>query len=705
MGNKKRILSILIALLLFAGQAVAAEEQTVEMNFKDADIETVVKFISKLTGKNFILDDKSAGRGKVTVISPTPLTKDEAYEVFQAILGVKELTLVPAGKILKIISQQEAKQTNIETLSGPGKPGDRYVTRLVPLSNVDVSTVAKILDPLRSKHSSIVAYEPTNTLIITDAYSNIERLLGIIKAIDIEAVGPEMRIFQVKFASADTIAGILRQSVVESGGRTTPRRQPAKARGAASRPATASVQGGAQVTTKIIADERTNSLIVIADLDTLGEVEKLLATLDVEIPSGTGRINVYSLKYADAENVANVLSAIYKSASPKDKGRKPKIPGQPGAANTPAQLQSRAGGVSVSFDEPVSITADKATNSLVIVAVQQDYQTLKAVIEQLDIRRPQVLIEAAIMEMSYYRTRELGVEWRSTTDANSSGKNVFGGTNFGGFSNLSNMIVTDTSGDTATSYINPYATPSGLFLGAVDGSIELGGLSFPNIGALVNALQTRSDVEILSTPHLLTTDNEEAEIIVSDNIPFQTSEKFDSNGNPIFTYEYRDVGLKLTFTPQINDDGYIKLKLFQEISDVVSIATGTNENAPSTTKRSAKTTVVVKDGATVVIGGLIQNDRNITRNEVPCLGDIPILGMFFGSDGNEVDKKNLMMFLTPHIIRNSSDLEKLTAEKRREYDEFAEEMKKKASQDYEDDWDEFEDEETPADEADAADGE
>ena len=415
---------------------------------------------------------------------------------------------------------------------------------------------------------------------------------------------------------------------------------------------------GGEEPAKIIPDARTNSLIVIADRETLQEIKRMVEALDMAMPSGTGLINVVPLRYADAENVASVLNSISKGATPT----KPKAPGQPAGAPPAPQTQTKGGEISsAQFEEPVGITADKATNALVIVSTPQDFQTLRQVIEKLDVRRPQVLVEALVIEMSYTRSLELGVEWRTTTDPTSSGFNVIGGSNFGNMSSMAGLAT------------NPLSGPTGMFVAAIDGTVKIGDTVFPNIGALLKALQEKGDVDVLSTPHLLTTDNEEAEIIVSNNIPFQTSEKFDSNGNPIFTFEYRDVGLTLRFTPQINDDDFVKLKLFQEISDVLETSTGGSTNAPSTTKRSAKTTVVMRDNATVVIGGLIQDGRKATQSAVPCLGDIPILGALFRSRHTSKDKTNLMIFLTPRIVREAKDLEALTKKKRGEHEKFMEE--------------------------------
>ncbi len=625
---------IVVAVLLAAASAAWAGPKAITMNFKDAELADVVKFISELTGKNFILDERV--RGKITVISPGEVTPEEAYEVFQAILHVKGYTLVRASEhVYKIVSTKEAKQSAIETLRDGAEPGDRFVTRLVPLEHVDADVIAGILAPLVSRDSAVVAYAPTNTLILTDSYSNIERLLKIIRALDVKTVDTVFEVIPLRYAAAETMAKTLSQALTDKG--KTRRRPPTRRKG------TVQVQAERTVV-KIIPDSRTNSLIVVADPDTLGEIKAMIKALDVEIPRGTGKINVYYLKYADAENVASVLTAISKSARTRPK------PGQP-QVRKPKVTE-----VPVEFEEPVQITADKATNSLVIIASPQDYETLKGVIEKLDVRRPQVLVEALILEMSYEKSLELGVEWRTVDNPARDGKTVVGGTNFGTITPLMQ---------------NPLNIPSGLFIGAVKGTITFNNQTFLNVGALVRALQKSGDVNVLSTPHILTTDNEEAEIIVSDNIPFQTSQKFDSNGNPIYTFEYRDVGLTLRITPQINEDDYVKLKIFQEISQIVSTTTGTAVNAPTTTKRSAKTTVVVKDNTTVVIGGLIKDNSQVNVSSVPCLGDIPVLGFLFRTSTNRNQKTNLLIFLTPHIIKSMEQIEDITRTKREEYDRAA----------------------------------
>jgi general secretion pathway protein D len=618
--------------------------QKITLNFKDAPLDAVVQFMSRVTGKSFILDADQRQWGRVTLISPdqVQVTTAEAYEIFQAMLNLKGMTIVPTGaNVYKIVQIQVAPSTTVETVRTAAPPGDRVVTRIIPLQYVDASEIVQVISPLVGKGAPVIAYPATNTLIVIDSYANIERLMGIIQTLDVETVDTVMEIIPLRFAAADTMAKNLTQVVTDRARPAARRRAPARGQANVQQVQTESTA------VKIISDPRTNSLIIVADPQTMDDIKALIASLDVEIPKGSGKINVYYLKYADAENVAGVLTSISKSAGTKAK------PGQP-QAPTPA---AKATEVSVEFEEPVQITADKTTNSLVIIASPQDYETLKAVIEKLDIRRPQVLVDALIAEMSYEKALQLGVEWRTTNDPTTGNLAGFASSNFG------------TIGSVATG--GPLAVPQGLALGVVKGTINFGGVEFLNVGALLRALQTDADVNVLSSPHLLTTDNEEAEIIVSDNIPFKTSEKFDSNGNPISTFEYRDVGLTLRFTPQINEDDFVKLKIFQETSQVLSTATGGSTNAPSTTRRSAKTTVVVKDATTVVIGGLVSDDTQLSKSSIPCLGDIPLLGYLFQNSNKQGRKKNLLIFLTPRVVTDMARLEEVTRDKRDLYEENA----------------------------------
>lgn len=653
-----KLLRILLVLALLGLPAAASAEAAgkVALNFKDAEIEGVVKFISELTGKNFILDERV--RGKITVISPTELTLPEAYEVFQSILGVKGFTIVPAAdNVFKIMPLAEAKQSNIETDDKTGDPGDRLVTRLVTLKNASPTSLIQILDQLRSRFGGVTAYEPSNLLIITDSNSNIERLMNIIQALDVPSPGVEMEIFRLSYADASSVSNTLSAALAQTGTKRRSARVPMPGQ------PPAPGQGDGQTPAKVIADSRTNSIIVIADEGAMADAKSLIRALDVELPPGKGRINVVKLKYATAETIASVLGSLTqagqkaKQAAPAQ--MKPAAPAaQPAMTDKPpAAVSVKTDDMAFKFEEPVTIAADKSTNSLVIVAEPGDFAVLKSVIDKLDVLRPQVLVEALVIQMSYKKMLELGVEWRTTNNPSSPNPNLVAGTNYGNMAGLANLAT------------NPFSTPTGMALAAVDGTIKLGGITYPNIAALVTALQTKGDVEIISTPHALATDNEEAEMAVADNLPFKTSTVYDSNGNPRDNFEYKDVGLTLKFTPQINDDGFVKLKISQENSTVLSNTTA-NQLAPTTSKRSVKTTIVVKDGSTVVIGGLIQDDKEVNNSSVPCLGDLPVLGGLFGTQKKSLGKTNLMIFLTPHVVREPGMLEKLTEEQRQKSDAF-----------------------------------
>ncbi|MBW2123753.1 MAG: type II secretion system protein GspD, partial [Deltaproteobacteria bacterium] len=367
---------------------------------------------------------------------------------------------------------------------------------------------------------------------------------------------------------------------------------------------------------------------VVASGDDTRQVKKLVAKLDVPPPKGKGRINVVYLKNADAEELAKSLKQITAA------GKKVAVPGKKG----------------IELAGEVIITPDKATNSLVITASPQDFELLKGVIERLDIRRLQVFVEALIMEVSMDRLHELGVEFRHvpselTKDVSEAKTAAFGGTNFFG-------PLTD-----------PFSL-QGLALGAANGTITFGGTTFLNVGAMIRALQKDTDTNILSTPHLLTTDNEEAEMVVAENVPFLVRTTSTASGFPVEEIERKDVGIILRITPQISEGDFLKLNIYQEISRVQPAGTVEGAVDLTTLKRSAKTTVVVKDNQTVVIGGLIADDISNTVNKVPWLGDIPLVGYLFRSTKTTTSKKNLLIIITPHIIRTSTDLERYYKEKR-----------------------------------------
>jgi general secretion pathway protein D len=579
----------------------------VTIDFDNVDIPVFIKFISELTGKNFVID--KAVRGKVTIVSPTKISKDEAYKVFESVLEVHGYTTVPAGKIIKIVPAVSARSKSVETRLREGAIGseDKVITQLIPLRYADPQELKKLFTPLISKSSVMVSYGPTRTLIVTDVHSNIKRLLRITKAVDVEGVGEEISVMPLEYATATVLAKSLG---------TVFQKRAVKTKSA--------LRG--QIAIKIVPDERTNSLILLASEDDTVKIKGLVKLLDREPPRGEGDIRVYYLQHANAEDLTKVLTALPSKKTPgARKGKTPLI------------------------SKEARIVADKATNSLVIMATKDDYRVLEEVITKLDIPRLMVYIEALIMEVNVEKDFSLGVEWEGIKTFSYDGKNagVFAGSSPTGFSKI---------GSAATGVLT-----KGFSLGIISEAIEIGGVKFPNLAAVVHAYQQDTEVNILSTPQILTTDNEEAEIYVGKNVPYITSKNVTDALQNYTNYEYKDVGITLKVTPQISQERFVRLKIFQEVSRLIATS---ETDRPSTNKRLAQTTVIVKDANTVVIGGLIGDETTHIDYKVPCLGDIPLISWLFKGTSKRIDKTNLFVFLTPHIIQNPAEARKIFEEKK-----------------------------------------
>jgi general secretion pathway protein D len=594
----------------------STETRYVTIDFDNVDIALFIKFISELTGKNFVID--TGVKGKVTIISPTKITVEEAYKVFESVLEVHGFTTVPAGSITKIVPMTDARSKDIETKLGEeaAEPEDKVVTQLIPLKYANPEEVQNVFAPLISKSSVMVPYAPTGMLIVTDVLSNIKRLLKIIEVIDVAGTGEEISVIPLEYAGAEDTARLL-NSIFQAGSGTKGRQAESKI--------------------QIVADERTNSLIILAsEVDTL-KVRELIGIIDKETPRGEGNIHVYYLQNANAEDLREVLAAIPSKQS--------------GTAQTDT---------SPVVSKDVQIVADKATNSLIITAKKTDYIILEDVIKKLDIPRNMVYIEALIMEVSMAKQLDLGVEWlggRPAGEISDYDIGVFGGSN----PDATNMPSVDAN--------DMVSLPVGFSLGVLGDTITINDIRFPNIGAVVRAYGTDSDVHILSTPQIMTTDNEEAEITVADNIPFLTRKDVSDAGVDYSNYEFKDVGVTLNITPQINQERFVRLKIFQKVDQVVNQE---EVGLPTTLTRQANTTIVIKDGQTVVIGGLIDETKNNTSYKVPILGDIPILGHLFRSTSRSLDKKNLYIFITPHIIENPAEAQDLYEDKKGHIDSIEE---------------------------------
>jgi general secretion pathway protein D len=588
----------------------------VSIDFNNVDINVFIKFISELTGQNFVIDQRV--KGKVTIISPAKISVTEAYKVFQSVLEVHGFTTVKAGEVTKILPAPDARSKSIETRIREGalSPQDRIITQLIPLRFANPAEIKRLFTPLISKSSVILAYNPTNTLIVTDVESNIKRLMRLLDAIDVTGTGQKISVLPIEYADATKLVKIL-GTVFKTTAKT-------------------SKTAAQKTAASFIADERTNAIVLLAsDVDTK-RVKELIALLDKETPRGKGNINVYYLEHAIAEDVAKVLQDIPQK---EEKG---------GAGKKVAPVVS----------DKVRITADKATNALIITADKEDYEVIQDIIKKIDIPRTMVYIEALIMEVNINKDFQIGAEWQVGKEVEYDNKSGVAG---GGF--RTGSVI--PSIDATTGLVG---LPVGMSLGVFGESLNISGITFPTIQAMVKAYQKDKDVHILSTPQIVTTDNQEAKIYVGSNVPFQT-QATTSNNDTYNSFEYRDVGKTLKITPHINKDGMVRLDISLEISDVDTQTTLlTTSDRPITLKRNIETTVIVKDTNTVVLGGLIDDSFSVTETKVPCLGDVPLLGWLFKTRSKGTEKTNLYFFLTPRVIRGPEEADAVYGKKRSHID-------------------------------------
>ncbi len=603
-------------------------EKYVTLDFDNVNIEVFVKFVSELTGRNFIIDEKV--KGKVTILSPRKIPLSDVYKVFLSVLEINGFATVPVGNMIKIVPSAVAREKSLETRykKDNADADDRMVTQIIALERANPDEVKRVLDPIIPRTSSVLSYPPSGILIITDYLSNIRRLQDIVKALDVEGAGEQITYLPLRNASASEVAKSLSSVFLQRRPNVMP--------------------------IKMVADPRTNSMIILASVGDTENVRKLVAMMDKDVPRGESNIQVFRLQNSIAEDLAKVLNNIIKDTN----------------AATGAAAVPKIGAAVVSKN--VQIVPDKATNTLIIMAEREDYKVLENIIKQLDVPRPMVYIEALIMEVKANKDFKLGVEWsgvKSTgqvMDVDGSGSAAFASSGTGVLPSLTSTAITGTT-NVALGF------PSGFSMGIIGAGIKIGNVIFPNIGAMVQAYKYDSDVSILSTPQLLTLDNEEAEINVGENVPYLTRQDSTAsqttNAVNYNTYEYKDVGVILTITPNINYEDFVRLKISQQVTKVKS---GADKAMPTTLKRTAKTTVVVKDNDTIVIAGLVGDSTDDSTNKIPLLGDIPFFGWLFKAKTVSREKTNLYVFLTPHIVRTQKDAAKLYEEKRASMGEVVE---------------------------------
>ncbi|HHJ14154.1 MAG TPA: type II secretion system protein GspD [Gammaproteobacteria bacterium] len=586
--------------------------QTITLNLKDADINALIGTVAEVTGRNFIVDPRV--KGKVTVISSRAMNSDEVYQVFLSILKVHGFAAVPSGEVIKIVPDVSAKQDSIPNASdaNPGK-GDEMVTRVIQVDNVAAAQLVPILRPLVPQQGHLAAYPTTNVLIISDRAENVSRLVSIIRRID-KVSDSEIEVIRLEHASAAEVVRVL--NALSRGGAG------AAAKGAAAQPQT------------LVADERTNSILLGGDRASRLRLRAIISHLDTPLERG-GNTKVIYLKYAKAEDLVETLRGVGKVQGEKVKAKKPQQ-----AAN---------------IDKELDIQADVTTNALVISAPPALMRSLEAVIRQLDIRRSQVLVDAIIAEIGERKARELGVQW--VANATTSQGSPIGGTNFTNGGTPAVNILQGVLANTVPALGNGLS----LGLGSITDSNKI------RWGAVIQALAADTDSNILSTPSITTLDNEEAEIVVGQNVPFVTGSFTNTPAagagatvNPFQTIQRQDVGITLKVTPQINEGDAIMMGIEQEIS---SISNSAEASDIITDKRSIKTNVLVEDGEVIVLGGLIEDRVTETEQKVPLLGDLPVLGALFRSTATNHDKANLMVFIRPTILRDKASSAGYTARK------------------------------------------
>lgn len=608
-----------------AGVDPAANADLVYLNATDVEIQDMIKQISKSTGLNFILDSKV--RGKVTIISEKPMTKDMAYQAFLSALNVMGYTTVNTpGGLLKIVPTKGAVQEPIDLYKDQLPYTDRFITRIIQVQNISANDLASVVKSLVSKEGNLFAYPQTNSLILTDSGTNIDRILRIVKELDQEGPQEVIEIININYADASDITEKVLQ-LYES--------ELAKGAGkgaARSRRGSPELEEGPSIS-KIISDERTNSVIVLGSKRAIGHLRGLIARLDTPKEGVEGSIHVYYLKHASAKEIADTLSSLVSGAVKKaDKEGKGKD-----------KAEEKAG--AITLEGGVKVTADEGTNSLVITAAPKDFELLiQQVVNKLDIPRRQVYLEAVVMELQVRNSQSLG----------------FSG-NFGNIFNLAGSEVTGFGAvlPIATNAFQSIATAAGGFAGGgfsnrtIDITLQDGSIfSIPAVSAILQALQTDASVNVLSTPSILTLDNEEAQIQVGQEIGVPTGQSTSAAGTTA-TFDRKDTGIILKVTPQISESETVRLTMSQEITNVVP-----QENAPfgpTFTKRAINTVVVAKDKQTIVIGGLLEDNTNVSTTKVPLLGDVPVLGTFFRNRSANKVKTNILVFLTPFIIRDRED--------------------------------------------------
>jgi general secretion pathway protein D len=629
---------MLAAALAGAPITTYGADEPVTLNFVNADIDAVVKAVAEITGKNFVIDPRV--KGQVNIISTRPVARSLVYPTLLSALRLQGVAAIETDGVVKIVPEADAKQQG-----GPvghaavTAGGDRLVTEVITLRNESAAQLVNVLRPLITPNNTIAAYPASNALVITDYAENLKRLERIIASLDQPPTG-EPIVVPLRNASAIDLVPMVSRLTAEPGGTPDAQR------------------------TVILADPRSNSLLIRSDSPArAARVRALVEQLDTPGRAG-GNIFIIYLKNAEAARVAQTLRALL-TGTDAGPSTSPASPTVSGAGTAPTGTATGATMVPTLPPAPATapftaagatIQADTANNALIIMAPEPVYNNLRAVIEKLDIRRAQVFVEALIVELTADKAAELGIQWQVLSGVGRNNVQGVGGTNFGARGSGTNII------DAA---INLGSVGQGLNLGVINGTVTIPGLgTVLNLGALVRALENDANANILSTPTLLTLDNEEAKIVVGQNVPFITGQYTTTAANPTVspfqTIERRDVGLTLRVKPQITEGGSVRLVLYQEVSRVDDTS---NPAGIITNKRSLESSVIVDDNQIVVLGGLIQDSLTDNTGKVPVVGDVPVFGNLFRYDTRKRQKTNLLVFLKPTVVRSAAAANALTVDR------------------------------------------
>lgn len=659
--------SLLPAPLVLAqtGKSRAARSgEAVTLNFVNADIDGVARAMAAILKQQFVVDPRV--KGTMTLYSETPLSPSEAYKNFLAGLRGLGFTVVEVGGLYKIVPEADAKLQTGTVISGERaqRGGDQVLTQIFRLTNENANNLVGVLRPLISPNNTINANPGNNTLVITDYADNLQRIGKIIAAMDTPASG-DVEVIALKYAVAADIAPLV-QRMTDSSGST--------AGSGAVAPGAGGI--GSTVTSTVQIDSRSNTLLVrAANPARMASIRALVDKLDrpVESAGAAGNVWVVYLKNADAVKLATVLRAAYGSGSGSGGGSSGSSAGPLATPTSAANTSSANSGASTQTTSPLAssggpstggfVQADPASNALIITAPEPLYKQLRAVIDQLDSRRAQVYVESLIVEVDPSQSVDFGIQWQGILGAKGDANIIGAGTSFNtGTDNIlsaSQLLVQGT-----TALAGGTLPSAGFNIGLAH---KFG--NFYTLGALARALDSQTGTNILSTPNLVTLDNEEARIVVGQNVPFVTGQYTNTGtgtSSPFQTIERKDVGITLKIKPQIGENGTVRMSIYQESSSVATTtAVGTDNAGPTTNKRSIESTITVDDGQIIVLGGLIDDQIQDQQQRVPLLASIPVLGHLFRYDNRTTTKRNLMVFLRPSIMRVAGDANDLTLSKYR----------------------------------------